>query len=93
MTFALSETDRSSLTFLYLVMYLDPGMEYNVLVSAMTSAGEGPPARIGQKTMNTGKVIFGTLHDFSMTSSYIPPLKGMWQYRAKYLEVLLKINI
>ena len=55
MTFALSEIDRWSFTFSYLVMYLDPGMEYNVLISAMTSAGEGPPARIGQKTMNTGK--------------------------------------
>ena len=48
-------SERSKVTFSYRLMYLDPGTEYNVLISALTSAGEGPAARINQKTISTGE--------------------------------------
>ena len=51
----LAPSQQSSVVFSYRMMYLDPGTEYNFLISAVTDAGEGPPARIGQKTASTGK--------------------------------------
>ena len=38
-------------------MYLDPGTEYNVLIRAVTVAGEGPAARVGQQTLSTGESV------------------------------------
>jgi len=40
--------------FSYEVMYLSPGVGYNVYVSAHTIAGEGPQARIAISTLRTG---------------------------------------
>ena len=51
----LAESERSKVTFSYLLIYLEPGTEYNVLIRAVTSAGVGPAARVWQKTVSTGK--------------------------------------
>lgn len=47
--------DKTAATFSYLLMYLDPGTEYNFLIRAVTIAGEGPAARISQHTLSTGE--------------------------------------
>lgn len=53
--------DKTGATFSYLLMYLDPGTEYNVLIRAVTIAGEGPAARISQQTLSTGEGTFDSL--------------------------------
>ena len=55
-TYNVAEVDRSSVVFSYLLMFLNPGTEYNVLIRAVTAAGEGPPARISQQTASTGEI-------------------------------------
>lgn len=47
--------DKTAVVFSYLLMYLDPGTEYNLLIRAVTIAGEGPAARISQQTLSTGE--------------------------------------
>ena len=51
----IAETDKKSVTFSYLLTYLDPGTTYNLLIRAVTVTGEGPAARIGQQTLSTGE--------------------------------------
>ena len=40
--------------FSYILMYLSPGVGYNVYMSAHTIAGEGPQARVAFSTLRTG---------------------------------------
>ena len=47
--------------FSYPLMYLSPGIGYNVYVSAQTIAGEGPQARVTITTLRTGKVFDGEI--------------------------------
>lgn len=47
-------TNQDEINFSYLLMYLSPGVEYNVLVSALTNAGEGPQGRVSFTTARLG---------------------------------------
>ena len=42
--------------YTYHLMFLSPGTQYNVLVSAATVAGEGPQARIAVSMLRTGNL-------------------------------------
>ena len=43
--------------FSYILMYLSPGIGYNVYVSAQTITGEGPQARLTVTTLRMGKFL------------------------------------
>lgn len=53
-TYDLVPSSATVTNFSYEVMYLSPGVGYNVYVSAHTIAGEGPQARIAISTPRTG---------------------------------------
>ena len=53
----MSNQDSEAEEFSYQLMYLKPGFTYNVFVSAITTAGEGPRGRTSLTTLRTGALL------------------------------------
>lgn len=47
--------NQDEINFSYRLMYLSPGVRYNILISALTNAGEGPMGRVSFTTTRTGE--------------------------------------
>ena len=79
--FFTTNVNQDEINFVYHLMYLSPGVEYNILVSALTNAGEGPQGRVSFTTLRLGKhVCFA----FSLLSSNDFPIAYYYYTRSCY---------
>ena len=60
-----TDVNQDKINFVHHLMYLSPGVEYNILVSASTNAGEGPQGRVSFTTLRLGKHVCFSLLSFN----------------------------